>query len=436
MGSMDNVNYTPYPFQKVGINFLERVKYGLLADDMGLGKTMQSIIASRNSPHVLVICPAHLRLTWAEEIKKVLKVTSVTILGSKNRKLTGYSGLDQYNIISVGQMKYLSNVFQNFHTIIIDEVHMFRIRPESNAQLKQCYRYLMYYLQCWKPEYMYLLSGTPILNHIGEFYYIFKAWSLLPTPEYKDCLKYYSNPQYFLSNFCFIKYKNVPKGQRVSVVGSRNEAEMKQYLSQRYLRRETSEVLDLPPIVSADVPTDNTTTQDNNLLQAWNMFNGEEISPIITSAKVDSAINKALFTTEFVRTLPRKNGFLVFTEYKQPAQIMTDELVKKGRKVVCITGETPVEKRATYVKMFQAGQLDGLVCTIMSMNTGHTITRAKYVVFNDLHWTPAQNKQALKRANRIGSADTTFVYYTIGSKIDKLIRKTLANKEYMINQVI
>lgn len=433
---MDNVLPTPYTHQVEGISFLENNPYALLADDMGLGKTMQAIIANRKQEHILVICPAHLQKNWEDEIRKTLKTTSVTILNSKKRKLVNYSGIDQFNIISYGKMKYLVDIFQNFDTVIIDEAHELRIRPETMNTHKQSYRYLNYFLKHNTPERVHMLTGTPILNHVGEFYYVFKIWSQLPTPEYDDCLKYYSNPQYFLSNFCVIKYVGKGIGADIKVLGSRNEEELQQYLSQRYLRRNTEEVIDLPPIITSDVPTDESTSQDKNLLKAWKLFNEEKMSDIIITAKLDSAINKVLFTVDLVKSLNFKKGVIVWTEFKDPAYLIDKTLKEENIKSLMITGDTNKDVRKKYVKMFQDGEIDVLVCTIMSMNTGHTITRASSVVFNDLHWTPAQNTQALKRANRIGSTKATFVYYVIGSKIDMLIRKTLARKEYMINQVV
>ena len=54
------------------IKMLRSRKSALLADEMGLGKTAQAIaIATRlKCKHVVVVCPASLRLNWKDEIEK------------------------------------------------------------------------------------------------------------------------------------------------------------------------------------------------------------------------------------------------------------------------------------------------------------------------------------------------------------------------------
>ena len=64
-------------FQIDGVNYAmdkSRNCRALIADEMGLGKTLQAmaIIASYNVFPVLIVCPASLRLNWAEELERWL----------------------------------------------------------------------------------------------------------------------------------------------------------------------------------------------------------------------------------------------------------------------------------------------------------------------------------------------------------------------------
>jgi SNF2 family DNA or RNA helicase len=60
------------PFQQIGGRFLAERRFALLADEMGLGKTVQALAAAAVLPssvrHVLVVCPASVRLGWAQEL--------------------------------------------------------------------------------------------------------------------------------------------------------------------------------------------------------------------------------------------------------------------------------------------------------------------------------------------------------------------------------
>ena len=64
------------PFQRDGVAFaLRRGGRCLLGDEMGVGKTLQALAAAaayRSEWPLLVVCPASLRLAWAEEAERWL----------------------------------------------------------------------------------------------------------------------------------------------------------------------------------------------------------------------------------------------------------------------------------------------------------------------------------------------------------------------------
>ena len=62
-----------FPFQRAGIAYASARKDTLIADEMGLGKTLQAIgtiNADRLARHVLIVCPATLKLNWKKEFAK------------------------------------------------------------------------------------------------------------------------------------------------------------------------------------------------------------------------------------------------------------------------------------------------------------------------------------------------------------------------------
>ena len=76
------------PFQKAGIAYALK-GHTLIADEMGLGKTVESlgvINATPDAENVLVICPASLRLNWAQEAERWLTAEhwNIKIVDSKN----------------------------------------------------------------------------------------------------------------------------------------------------------------------------------------------------------------------------------------------------------------------------------------------------------------------------------------------------------------
>src|SRR5579864_8975209 len=67
----EGLEYLPY--QKAGIAYALQRKDTLIADEMGLGKTIQAIgvaNAVADAKHMLIICPAKLKLNWMKEFLK------------------------------------------------------------------------------------------------------------------------------------------------------------------------------------------------------------------------------------------------------------------------------------------------------------------------------------------------------------------------------
>jgi len=77
-----------------------------------------------------------------------------------------------------------------------------------------------------------------------------------------------------------------------------------------------------------------------------------------------------------------------------------------------------------------------LVATIMSLNTGQTLTSAADVVFNDPNWVPSEMDQAIARIYRIGQKNVSRFHLIIGSKQSKYIYDQLEEKRNTIKKAI
>jgi len=107
----------------------------------------------------------------------------------------------------------------------------------------------------------------------------------------------------------------------------------------------------------------------------------------------------------------------------------------KGRVGIINGGVTP-DKRHFLVKEFQEGRLDCLVLTIGAGGKGFKLTRSRHQIFNDQSWVPGDNKQAWKRIHRIGQKRGVIIHYIIGGKIDKLISRSIREKEKVLKDVL
>ena len=81
------------PYQVAGIAYAANRPATLIGDEMGLGKTIQAIgvINATNPSTVLVVCPASLKINWANEMEKWLVAErSIAIVNAfKTAKATG-----------------------------------------------------------------------------------------------------------------------------------------------------------------------------------------------------------------------------------------------------------------------------------------------------------------------------------------------------------
>lgn len=165
------------PFQVEGVKFgLRRGGRCLVADEMGLGKTLQAIaIAScfMNEGPILVVCPAILRYTWAEELEHWLPSCLPSdihlVFGHQNNP----ANLARFPKVVVISYKMLHNLKrsiseQKWAVLIVDESHHVRCtkRPSSESGETQAVLDVSS-----KINRIVLLSGTPSLSRPFDIFH-------------------------------------------------------------------------------------------------------------------------------------------------------------------------------------------------------------------------------------------------------------------------
>jgi len=78
-----------------------------------------------------------------------------------------------------------------------------------------------------------------------------------------------------------------------------------------------------------------------------------------------------------------------------------------------------------------------MIAGLRAGNVGINLTRAKYVIFAELDWSPAIHRQAEDRLHRIGQKNTVFAYYLIGNgTLDDHVANILVDKSFEIDAII
>ena len=154
-----------FPFQKVGVEFLERAngRAGIF-DEMGLGKTIQAIAYMQLHPElrpVVVVVPASLKINWKREIEKWMTTNfKVEVLkGRTPYDLTGDILIINYDILTAWIAKLLE--FKPA-LLIADEAHYAKNTTSQRAKA------LINLAE--KIDKVILLTGTPVTNRPKELF--------------------------------------------------------------------------------------------------------------------------------------------------------------------------------------------------------------------------------------------------------------------------
>ena len=216
-----------YPFQKDGVKFHLKSRYSINACEMGLGKTIQAIktIEAADTYYNMVVCPAYLRNNWKREIKK------------------HGDPLRFYHILSYDEFRKLPPKYPHISdTVIFDEAHY--LKNMEAQRTKAAHKYV----KDWLPEYLVLLSGTPIKNRVTEYYSLLKLCSYCPHDTNGERIT--KSFHHFASALTYKEKYLLPSGAMVTKFGGlKNKSLLLKYLKGKYFRRVASKELNLPDVI-------------------------------------------------------------------------------------------------------------------------------------------------------------------------------------------
>lgn len=436
-----------YPFQEESKRYLQDKEYVLLCEDMGSGKSL--ICISSMLPYIeekaFIICPAFLKYNWKSEVLKFTHIPEEEIHLCKTKKDGERYNKNKHKILIANYEMVRSGVFNecfgDFQTIICDEFHKC---CNTSTQITETLSFLV---KKHRPTRFWGATGTPVQNRVPELYSLLNFMSVCPSRKNGVNVK-----ERFLSfdKFCsHFSHKSLRTFGRRTVVkwdGVKNVSELKKLLEGKYIRHDIKEHLDLPDSRWIHIEIDSVSKHrmqeiSDDLTAAWEGhirgMEGEEEESIST-VKARTALLKVPATVEQAMSVLEQGDdeqVVIFSDHRTPVDTIFDALQKK--KIPCgkIYGGTDIEERQKLVDLFQSGKIKALVCTIPAAGVGLTLTKANKMIFNDLAWVPASNKQAEKRILRIGQRNNCIFYSMVFRGIDALIAKTLKAKEETINQI-
>ena len=431
-------------FQKMGLDFLLKSSgNALLADDMGLGKTVQTlayIASEKQSLPALIVAPLVTLTNWQREIERFMKKKSkngrivendvpiITSIRSGKRNEIPYSDfyLINYELLHKRQDDLAK---LKIRTLVCDEVQHLR------SKTTQKYKAVKTLASVKSMKYRVGLSGTPIYNHGSEI------WPIV------DILKpgLLGNFKEFCEYFCY----QDEKGKAIVVPNKRDSL---RYVLQRdvMLRRKKSDVLkELKDKVRYKETIDaDETYYTNELNKIWSKLEEEQKNAetefnklasyqrAIQSERQAAGVAKLHHVTDFVKNIMEiEESVVVFCHHKYIHKLLHESL--QEFKPSSIIGGQNDKIRQDNIDRFQNGDTKLMVAGLRAGSMGINLTRAKYVIFAELDWSPAIHRQAEDRLHRIGQKNTVFAYYLIGKRtLDEHVANILVDKSYEIDAIM
>ena len=431
-------------FQKEGLDFLLKSSgNALLADEMGLGKTVQTlsyVSTEKQTFPVLIVAPLVTLNNWEREIAKFLKKKSRNgrIIESESPSVTlirtGKSKelpkTDIYVINYELLLKRSEDIEKlGIRTIVCDEVHNLR------SKTTQKYKAVKKLAALPTVNYRIGLSGTPIYNRGSEIWPIIDILKPGLLGSFKEFCEY----------FCYVNDNGkaiVLENKRASL---RNELQ-----KHVMLRRKKSDVLkELKDKVRyKEVIASDTDYYLEELDKIWKKLETEQKEATtefsksasyhraIQSERQIAGVAKLPHVINFVKNIMEiEESVVVFCHHKVIHKLLHESLQEFSP--VSIIGGQSDNLRQDQIDKFQKGESKLMIAGIRAGNVGINLTRAKYVIFAELDWSPAIHRQAEDRLHRIGQKNTVFAYYLIGNgTLDDHVASILVDKSYEIDAIM
>ncbi|CAN0896056.1 DNA annealing helicase and endonuclease ZRANB3, partial [Linum grandiflorum] len=158
------------PFQVDGLRFgVRRGGRCLIADEMGLGKTLQAIAIAGCFIHegpILIVCPAVLRYSWAEELERWLPSclpSEIHLVFGHQNNPAHLEKTPRVVVISFNMLQRLKKTMleRDWALMIIDESHHLRCtKQKESLEIEAALA------MAAKVKRIVLLSGTPSLSRL------------------------------------------------------------------------------------------------------------------------------------------------------------------------------------------------------------------------------------------------------------------------------
>jgi len=439
-------------YQHQGLNWLQFLREyelnGILADDMGLGKTIQTLshlLLEKEQGRLigpsLIVAPTSVLFNWAKEIAKFTPSLSYIVINGAKRQ-ENFERLEQYDIVITSYPLVLKDTEvhqqQLYYYLILDEAHYIK-NPKTKL-----YKAML----TLKAQHKLCLTGTPMENHLGEFWAQFNF--LLPgfLAGYRQFTRLFKTPiekhndherkvllnqrikPFILRRSKTLIAKELPKKtsiiQTLKIEGKQAElyesvrltmdTRLKEIIAAKGLQRSQIEILDA-------------------LLKLRQVCNHPQLLSLPSAKSIKQSAKLEFLMETLPEMVEEGRNVLIFSQFTSMLTLIETELVTSNIPYVKLTGST--RNRQEVVEQFQSGKVPVFLISLKAGGVGLNLTAADTVIHFDPWWNPAVENQATDRAYRIGQDKPVFVYkLIIENSIEEKILEIQNKKAELANALL
>ncbi|XP_024438592.1 uncharacterized protein LOC7487130 isoform X3 [Populus trichocarpa] len=416
------------PFQHDGLRFgLRRGGRCLIADEMGLGKTLQAIAIAGcfiNEGPILVVCPAILRFSWAEELERWMPFclpSEIHLVFGHRTNPMHLTRCPKVVVISYTMLHHLRKTMleQEWALLIVDESH--HVRCSKNKSEPNEIKAVLDVAE--KVKRIVLLSGTPSLSRPFDiFHQINMLWpGLLGQNKYD-----------FAKTYCALRLVRTYEGKGFQIRRLKEHV-LKQLPPKR--RQIIRLLLKRSDIISAKAACGGLVNHDASERNAAEVINSENIDGSDESggccrskklsyqelgiAKLSGfcewlSIHPLISESDGVAKLDVNHSsqkMIIFAHHLKVLDGVQEFVHEKGVGFVRIDGNTLASDRQNAVLSFQSSnKVKIAIIGITAGGVGLDFSSAQNVVFLELPQSPSLMLQAEDRAHRRGQSNAVNIY--------------------------
>jgi len=408
-------------YQIEGFQWLDRLAHwgvgACLADDMGLGKTLQALallLSRTTTGPALVVAPTSVCLNWVAEASRFAPTLNPIVFGAGDRKQTLEDlGPGDLLLVTYTLLQQEADLFaeREWGTVVLDEAQA--IKNMATRRSKAAMRL--------KAGFRMLTTGTPIENHLGELWNLFR----------------FINPGLLGS----LERFNTRFANPIERDGNKEaRLRLKKLIQPFILRRTKSQVLEELPARTEILRHVTLSDQETAFYEALRQKAIESIeanqegagqkrirvlaeimrlrraccnAELVTPGINLPSSRLAVFGELIDELIEGNHKALVFSQFVDHLALIRAHLEEKKIAYQYLDGSTPAAERKRRVDAFQNGEGEVFLISLRAGGLGLNLTAADYVIHMDPWWNPAVEDQASDRAHRIGQQRPVTIYRLI-----------------------